>query len=47
METNSRAKAPKPRIFEKMKELSCRFRNNDTTHLPVNPIGIVIYETLY
>ena len=33
--------------FRKNRELVHRFRNNDTTHLPVNPIGIVIYETLY
>ena len=24
-----------------------RFRNNYTTHLSANPIGIVIYETMY
>ena len=24
-----------------------RFRNNHTTHLSANPIGIVIYETMY
>ena len=33
--------------FRKNRELVHRFRNNYTTHLPVNPIGIVIYEMLY